>query len=155
MQTLHDDINSSKFFLEFKLMLQCEKIEEIGVHALKIMELLQLGKMEKGSITSDGRYRSLNARWFGCKVKKSSDPNSSEGVCLNAQYSTLTYVIFKENKRVLCANFVSILTFRVLTDVGTNLHFVLTYSIQVHNNAQISCVDDVRTTWIIIYSRCT
>ena len=61
-------------------MLQCEKIEEIGVHALKIMELLQLGKMEKGSITSDGRYRSLNARWFGCKVKRSSDPNSSEGV---------------------------------------------------------------------------
>eukprot|EP00956_Cyclotella_meneghiniana_P011701 scaffold16470_cov61-Cyclotella_meneghiniana.AAC.12 len=79
-ESFHGDINSSKFFLEFKLMLQCEKIEEIGVRALKIMELLQLGKMEKGSITSDGRYRSLNARWFGCKVKRSSDPNSSEGV---------------------------------------------------------------------------
>eukprot|EP00956_Cyclotella_meneghiniana_P039578 scaffold174575_cov96-Cyclotella_meneghiniana.AAC.1 len=34
-------------------------------------------EMEKGSISSDGRYRSLNARWFGCKVKRSSDPNSS------------------------------------------------------------------------------
>jgi hypothetical protein len=79
-ESFHGDINSSKFFLELKLMLQCEKIEEIGVQALKIMELLQLGKMEKGSITSDGRYRSLNARWFGCKAKRSSDPNSSEGV---------------------------------------------------------------------------
>ena len=59
-------------------------------------------------------------------------------VCLNAQYATLTYVIFKENKRILCAKFVSILTFRVLTEVGTNLHLVLTYSIQ-------ACVDDVRS----------
>eukprot|EP00956_Cyclotella_meneghiniana_P031379 scaffold82280_cov71-Cyclotella_meneghiniana.AAC.1 len=58
-ESFHDDINSSKFFLEFKLMLQCEKIEEIGVHALKIMELLQLGKMEKGSITSDGRSHQI------------------------------------------------------------------------------------------------
>ena len=76
-------------------------------------------------------------------------------VCLNAQYATLTYVIFKENKRILCAKFVSILTFRVLTEVGTNLHLVLTYSIQVHQNAQISCVDDVRSTWIIIHNWCT
>ena len=69
----------------------------------------------------------------------------STPLCLNAQYATLTYVIFKENKRILCAKFVSILTFRVLTEVGTNLHLVL-------QNAQISCVDDVRPTWIIIRS---
>lgn len=79
-ESFHSDINSSKSFLEFKLMLQCEKIDEIGVRALRIMELLHLGKMEKGSISSDGRYKSLNARWFGCKVKRSSAPNSSEGV---------------------------------------------------------------------------
>eukprot|EP00956_Cyclotella_meneghiniana_P029326 scaffold70674_cov79-Cyclotella_meneghiniana.AAC.1 len=48
------EIVATRKFKEFKLMLQCDKIEEIGVHALKIMELLQLGKMEKGSISSDG-----------------------------------------------------------------------------------------------------
>jgi len=76
-ESFFNDVNSSRFFVEFKLMLECEKIDAIGMQALKVMELLQLGKMEKGSISSKGRYRSLNARWFGCKMKKSSAQEQS------------------------------------------------------------------------------
>ncbi len=60
-------------------MLECEKIDEIGMQALMIMESLQLGKMEKGSISSEGRYKSLNVQWFGCKKKTPSAQESSGG----------------------------------------------------------------------------
>ena len=34
---------------------------------LKIMQLLQLGKIGQGSPMPDGKYTSLSARWFSCK----------------------------------------------------------------------------------------
>jgi hypothetical protein len=66
--------NPSKAYQELKLMLRAEcTIEEIGAHALNIMELLQLGKIEKGSETMDLKYKSLTARWFGTKSSKGKD----------------------------------------------------------------------------------
>ena len=45
------------------------------------MELLQLGRIDKGSVSMDGKYTSLSACLFGCKDKKKSLPSSerSEG----------------------------------------------------------------------------
>lgn len=55
-------VDCLRFFLELKVMFDCEKIEDIGTYTLKIMELVQLGKIEKGSISMVGKYKSLNAR---------------------------------------------------------------------------------------------
>ena len=38
--------------------------------ALKIMDLMQLGKIEKGSLSMDAKFNSLSARWFGCSRGK-------------------------------------------------------------------------------------
>ena len=43
---------------------------EIGKHALKIMELLQLRKIERGAISMEGKYKPLNERWFGLGARR-------------------------------------------------------------------------------------
>ena len=45
-------------------MLACENITSIGLYAMKIMELLQLGKIEKGSVSAQIKYTSLSSHWF-------------------------------------------------------------------------------------------
>jgi hypothetical protein len=58
-------------FNEFKEMLKSGcTVEQIGIHALKIMELMQLGRIEKGLESMDLNIKSLTARWYGCKTKK-------------------------------------------------------------------------------------
>ena len=70
--------NSSKGMLELKAMLRTTNIALIGSYALKIMELLQLGKIERGSVLPDGKYNSLNGRWFGCKTRATKQATSTE-----------------------------------------------------------------------------
>ena len=40
IESFFGNVDSSKSFLEFKAMLECEKIKDIGTCALKIMEFL-------------------------------------------------------------------------------------------------------------------
>jgi hypothetical protein len=63
--------DSSKAFNEFKEMLKSGcTVEQIGIYALRIMELMQLGCIEKGLESIDLKFKSLTARWYGCKTKK-------------------------------------------------------------------------------------
>jgi hypothetical protein len=67
-ESYFNNVDSSKWFLEFKAMLDSQKsLDDIAQSALKVMELLQLGKIEKGSLSMESKYKSLSARWFGCK----------------------------------------------------------------------------------------
>ena len=59
--------------LELKGMQVCSNITYIVLHAMKIMELVQLVKIEKGSVSSQGDYTSLNLRWFISKHKKKNE----------------------------------------------------------------------------------
>ena len=72
-----DDVNG-KAFLQLKELLASPNISSMGRHALSIMELMQLGKIEKGSLMPDGKFKSLNARWFGCKKKKGKSGDENE-----------------------------------------------------------------------------
>ncbi|KAL9188604.1 hypothetical protein ACHAXT_006982 [Thalassiosira profunda] len=73
-----DSGDGSAAYLELKALLSSEHIPSIGSRVLKIMQLLQLGKIEKGSLLPDGKYTSLNARWFGCKKKKATTEEPSD-----------------------------------------------------------------------------
>ena len=57
-------------------MLESDKIDDIGTFTLKIMELLQLGIIDKGAVSMDGKYKSLSAHSFECKDKNKSLPSS-------------------------------------------------------------------------------
>ena len=40
-------------------------LEEVNQIGLELIQLLQLGNIEKGSVSSDAKYKSLKTRWFG------------------------------------------------------------------------------------------
>ena len=73
-----DDGKASAALLELKALLGSQHIPSIGTRVLKIMELLQLGKIEQGSLLPDAKYTSLNARWFGSKKKKAKEAGSKD-----------------------------------------------------------------------------
>jgi len=72
-ESFFDVGDSSKAYLELQALLETTHIPSMGGRILKIMELMQLGKVEKGSLLPDGKFTSLNARWFGAKKKKKND----------------------------------------------------------------------------------
>jgi hypothetical protein len=85
---LFADGNSRKAYDELKLMLRPEcTIEQIGEHALKtLVFLLQLGQIEKGSLTMDLKYKSLSARWFGSKTNKGGKDDNADAVDDKTKY---------------------------------------------------------------------
>ena len=45
---------------------------------LKLMELLQLGKLQKAALTTLSKYKSCNDRWFTAKDKKHTNEGESD-----------------------------------------------------------------------------
>ena len=62
----------------FRTLLHCGNLNDVSVHARELVKLLQLGKSEKGAVTTASKYNSLNGRWFSQKVKK-DDAGSGNG----------------------------------------------------------------------------
>ena len=55
----------------------CEK-------AYELIQLLRMGKIEQGAVSSAARFKSLNARWFGIKgAKKVEESNGDEPVYID------------------------------------------------------------------------
>ena len=73
IEKFFDEGYGSIAFLELKWLLGCINITSIGLHARKIMELLQLCKIEKGSVSLQGKYTSLNSQSFIYKHKKNTE----------------------------------------------------------------------------------
>ena len=48
-------------------MLESGDIPDIASHALKIMQLFESKQRQKGSLTTDAKFKSLAARWYACK----------------------------------------------------------------------------------------
>ena len=44
------------------------------------MELLSLGKLDKGATASVAKYKSMNERWFNHKQKKPSKEEVTDGI---------------------------------------------------------------------------
>jgi len=71
--------DSSNAYAQFKALVRCENISNIPLCALKVVELEELGKMEKGAVSSAGHYNSRNARWFNKKKTMAATTNESGG----------------------------------------------------------------------------
>ena len=65
-------VDGSVAYNQFKELLICDSLDEVNVCALKPMELLSLGKLDKGATYSIAKYRSRNKRWFNQKQKNPS-----------------------------------------------------------------------------------
>jgi len=66
------DGDASRALIEFKSLIACKNVAALGPHALKVVEWMQLGKIEKGSLLLDSKYKLLHARWFGEKKSRNS-----------------------------------------------------------------------------------
>ena len=51
-------------------LLECNHVRDVPNCALKLIEFLQLGKLEKGSLSPLSKYLSCNSCWFTAKTKK-------------------------------------------------------------------------------------
>ena len=63
-------------------MFVIQDVSSLGQHAMNIVELIQLGKIERGSLLPYGKYKKLQGSWFGTKKtqsKKVDDDASEEG----------------------------------------------------------------------------
>lgn len=59
--------SSDEVLTVFRTLLKCTSIQEINEHVLSLIQLLQMGKIEQGSLSSAAKYKSLQARWFSAK----------------------------------------------------------------------------------------
>ena len=57
-------------------MLGSDNLDLIGRSCLKLMQFMQLGKCEKGSISMEGKFKSLQMRWFAIKTAKRSNDST-------------------------------------------------------------------------------
>lgn len=65
-----DSGNASEALKMLRELLGQRKIAEIPQNALNLAEQLELGKIEQGSVSMAGGFKSLQARWFGQKKRK-------------------------------------------------------------------------------------
>ena len=73
----------------------CNDINDVSGCALKLVQLLQLGKLESGSITLASKHNSRNGRWFS---QKSKTNDNSEGGAQNLFVTHPTYHLTWEKK---------------------------------------------------------
>ena len=89
----------------FKSLLVCDDIKSVCSRALNLVELLQLGKMEKGALTTASKYNSRNGRWFSQKPKKDSLVEDSGDADLYIERDSLIQVACKRGKSEVVENY--------------------------------------------------
>ena len=62
-----DNANHTEVFIQFKNLVRSLSLGDVAVNSLKLIELLHLGKLDKGAITTASKYKSQNERWFNQK----------------------------------------------------------------------------------------
>jgi len=55
--------------LKLNVLMSSTTTSTVPVQVKQLMELMQVGKIEQGSVLPDGKYTSLQARWFRGKIK--------------------------------------------------------------------------------------
>ena len=69
----------------FMMLLQTDRLCDVGMSALNLIELLQLGKLDKGAVSTSGggKFNSLSGRWFSAKkvstVTRNENTTEEEG----------------------------------------------------------------------------
>ena len=73
--SIDNGVYGSVAYYKFNGLLIYDSLDEVNVCALKPMELLSLGKMDKGATYSAAKYKSMNERWFN---QKHNNPSTEE-----------------------------------------------------------------------------
>ena len=63
----------------FKVLLMCNNNNSVSGCTLKLVQLLHLGKLERGEIPSDLKHNLRNGCWFSQKSKKEDNSEGGDG----------------------------------------------------------------------------
>ena len=78
VENFYDSGLSTEAYVHSKELLRREDIDHVCRAALGVVELLQLGKLEKGAASTSSKYKSRNERWFNQKVASGSTEAGNE-----------------------------------------------------------------------------
>jgi hypothetical protein len=79
VEPLFDGGDSHNAFDHFKVLLRCTELDDIGAYALKMVQLIQFGKVEKGAASTASKFNSRNGRWFSQKKRSVVVGANAEG----------------------------------------------------------------------------
>ena len=71
--------DSQNAFDHFRALVRCTELNEIGDCALKMVQLIQMGKVENGAMSMTSKVNSRHGRWFGQKKKSVLIGDNMEG----------------------------------------------------------------------------
>ena len=89
----------------FKSLLGCDDVTSVCGCACNLVELLQLGKMEKGALTTASKCNSRNGCWFGQKQKKDSSVEDGSDADLHIKRDSLIQLTCKHGKSEAVENY--------------------------------------------------
>ena len=65
VESFFEDVEHEVAMGAFRSLVHSETLGETCEKAYELIQLLRLGKIEQGAVSSAARFKSLNARWFG------------------------------------------------------------------------------------------
>ena len=66
-------------FTAMTALIDSKELGEVASAAFNLIQFLQLGKLESGSIASESKYMSRPERWFRAKPAKATSTNIDDG----------------------------------------------------------------------------
>ena len=93
---------------DFQILLTSKGLHDIRSSTLNLVQLLQLGKLEQGAITTLSKFKSLNERWFNqSKMKTITDKegNTIRKDSLYIQRDSLIQIHCKQGKSESVENY--------------------------------------------------
>ena len=98
LETFFNDVKHDDAMNAFKNLMHSESLAQSCNNAYALIQLLRLGKIEEGSISSAARFKSLNARWFGVKGSKQKSEESCGDEQVYIQRNTLIKMKYKRGR---------------------------------------------------------
>jgi hypothetical protein len=95
-------------------LVSCNSIDGVGDICLKLVELLQLGKLEQGSVSPASKVNSRNARWFNQKPSKDKDASALDidgDDALHIQRDSLIQMNLKRADKTTAIEYYQVLAF--------------------------------------------
>ena len=77
-ESLFDAVNSKDALQVLRELIKSDTIKDVNRLALKLIQLLQLEKIEQGSMSPAAKYTSLTVCWFGTKKESKQGMNKRD-----------------------------------------------------------------------------
>ena len=97
--------SDSKAYDQFKQFARTSQLEDVVFEANKLMQLMGLGKIEKGALDMKAKYNSRNGRWYNSEPKKKTTNDNQDDSGLFLQRDSRVMLQMKRGGAVELASY--------------------------------------------------